>query len=114
MSPLAVLPLRPWHVSIAAFAAGLAPGEASTGLVLVIATLLAGSLALLRAPRLSAAAAALVLAGAAAGDLRLAALDRQGRSIRDGDRLEARAELLSAPRQRAFGASAEVKVTTGE
>ena len=43
-------------------------------------------------------AAALVLAGAAAGDMRLAALDAPATRIRDGDRVAVTAELQSAPR----------------
>jgi competence protein ComEC len=113
VTPRALLPSRPWHVSIAAFAAGLALAESSAALVLLAAAGLAALLAWLGAPRLSACAAALLLAGAAAGDLRLAALDRHADRIRDGDAVTARAHLLTPPRPSAFGAAAEVAVTSG-
>jgi competence protein ComEC len=113
VTPRIPLPRRPWHVSIAAFAAGLALAESSAGLAMLAAAGLAGLLAWLRAPRLSACAAALLLVGAAAGDLRLAALDRHTDRIRDGEAVTARAHLLTPPRPSAFGASAEVAVSSG-
>jgi competence protein ComEC len=83
-------------------------------LVLLVAAVVAGLLTGLRAPRLAAVAAALVLAGAAAGDVRLAALDRAAERIRDGEQVALRAHLLGLPRPSAFGSSAEVEVVRGQ
>jgi competence protein ComEC len=100
-------------VAFASFGGGLALAESPAGLVLLVAAVGAGVLGAVRAPRLAAAAAALVLAGAAAGDLRLAALDRPADHIRDGQHVALRAHLLGLPRPGAFGSSAEVEVVRG-
>jgi competence protein ComEC len=94
-------------------AAGLVLAETTPALALLVAALLAALLAWLGAARLAACAAALVLVGASAGDLRLAALDRHAARIADGDRLRAHAHLLSPARPSAFGSSAEVGITSG-
>ena len=109
-TPLALLGRRPWHLAPAAFGAGLALEESSAGLVLLSAAAIAAVLAGARAPRLAAVAAALVFAGAAAGDARLASIDRPAGLIRDGERIALRATLLTPPHPGAFGASAEVEV----
>jgi competence protein ComEC len=113
LSWLALIARRPFHVALAAFGCGLALAESSAERVLLVAAVLAGFLTALRAPRLAAAAAALVLAGAAAGDLRLAALDRAAGRVRDGQHVALRAYLLGLPRPGAFGSSAEVEVVRG-
>jgi len=106
----ALLARRPWQVSMASFAGGLVLAESPVELTLLLAALLAASLVLLRAPRLAACAAALLLAGALVGDLRLATIDRFVHRIRDGEHLSLRADLLTAPRPGAFGSSAEIAV----
>ncbi len=113
VSWLAHLPRRPFHLGLAAFGGGLALAECPAGLVLLVAALGTGLLGALRAPRLAAAVAALVLAGAAAGDLRLAAIDRAAKRIRDGEQVTLQAHLLGLPRPGAFGSSAEVEVHRG-
>jgi competence protein ComEC len=113
LSRLALLPRRPFHVALAAFAGGLALAESSAELVLLVAAVVAGLPGALRAPRLAACAAALVLAGAAAGDSRLAAIDRVTERVRDGEHVALRAHLLGLPRPGAFGSSAEVGVVRG-
>src|SRR5688572_33354735 len=70
-------------------------------------------LSVVRAARLGAVATTLVLCGAAAGEVRLAAIDAPAERIRDGERVELRAHLLTPPRPSPFGASAEVAVTSG-
>jgi competence protein ComEC len=100
-------------VALAAFGGGVALAESSAGLVVLVATVGAGLLGAARAPRLAAGTAALVLAGAAAGDLRLAALDRPAERVRDREHVALRAHLLGLPRPGAFGSSAEVQVVRG-
>jgi competence protein ComEC len=104
---------RPYHVVMAAAAAGLALAEARPGLVVAIAALACVALVASRAARLGAVAAAVLVAGALAGDWRLAAIDRAGARIRDGESVELRAHLRSAPRPGPFGASAEIQVAGG-
>ena len=109
---------RPFHVAIAALAFGLALAEARPELVLAAAGGL-GTLALFLgaprpgAPRLGAIAAALVLAGAAIGELRVHAIDSPAGRVRDGEAVDLRAQLLTAPRAGQFGSSAEIAVVGG-
>src|SRR5688500_18447619 len=70
-------------------------------------------LSAVRAATLGAVAATLLLCGAAAGEARLAAIDAPAERIRDGERVELRAHLLTPPRPSPVGASAEVAVTRG-
>jgi competence protein ComEC len=100
-------------VAIGTFALGLALAEAGTGLAVGVAAVALVALSVLRTATLGAVAAALVLAGAAAGERRLAALDEPAERVRDGERVAFRAELLSRPRPSPFGSSAEVVVTSG-
>jgi competence protein ComEC len=74
---------------------------------------LAALLAWAGSPRLAAVAAGVLLAGVAAGDLRLSGLDRPTERIRDGDRLAARAFLLTPPQPSPFGSSAEIQIADG-
>jgi competence protein ComEC len=96
-----------------AIALGLALAEAGTGVTAGVAVLVLVVLSALRAAPLAAVAAALVLCGAAAGELRLSALDAPAERVRDGARVELRGDLLTPPRPDAFGASAEIGVTSG-
>jgi competence protein ComEC len=109
---LSLLASRPWHVTVAAAAAGLALAE--TGDLHVLACAAAGfaGLCVLRAPGLAAVVAIALPAGAAAGELRLAAIDAPAQRIRDGARVELTAELSAPPRPSAFGSSAEVRVVS--
>ncbi|HEX3277823.1 MAG TPA: ComEC/Rec2 family competence protein, partial [Thermoleophilaceae bacterium] len=111
--PLALLRARPWHVSVAALAGGLALAEADRGLVLGVAGGAAALLISCRAPRLAALAAGLILVGAAVGHARLAAIDAPAKRVRDGDYVRLRATLLTPPRPGRFGDSAEVRVRGG-
>jgi competence protein ComEC len=112
-SPLRRLARRPWHVSVSAFAAGLALARAGPALALLVAAALAGVLGWAGSPRLAAVAAGVLLAGVTAGDLRLSALDHPAERIRDGDGLAARAFLLTPPQPSPFGASAEIQLADG-
>jgi ComEC/Rec2-related protein len=104
---------RPWHVGMAAVAGGLALAEAGTTLTAGVAAAALAVLWAIRAATLGAVAAALVLCGAAAGELRLASLDAPAQRLQDGERVELRAHLLTPPRPGPFGSSAEVAVTGG-
>jgi competence protein ComEC len=96
-----------------ALALGLALAEAGEPLTVGIAGLVLLMLAALRARMLGAVAAGLVLCGAAAGELRLAAMDAPADRVRDGERVALRAQLLAPPRPGSFGSSAEIEVTSG-
>jgi competence protein ComEC len=104
---------RPWHVAVAALAAGIALSQADASLALALAACVLACLAWLRASRLAVLAAALLLAGGVAGDARLRALDHASTRIVDGRSVSARAHLLTRPRPSAFGASAEARLATG-
>jgi competence protein ComEC len=100
-------------VGIGTFAFGLALAEAGTGATAGMAAIALLGLSALRAATLGAVAAALLLCGAAAGELRLAAMDAPVERVRDAERVEVRAHLLTRPRPSPFGTSAEVAVTSG-
>jgi competence protein ComEC len=100
-------------VGIGTFALGLALAEAVPAATAGTAAAALVGLAALRAATLGAVAAALLLCGAAAGELRLAAMDAPAERLRDGDRVEVRAHLLTPPRPSPFGSSAEVAATSG-
>ena len=103
----------PWHVGIGTFALGLALAEARPWVTAGAATAALLMLSALRAATLGAIAAALVLCGAAAGEVRLAGMDVTAEHVRDGEQVELRAHVLTRPRPSPFGASAEVAVTSG-
>lgn len=104
---------RPYHVVVAAAALGLALAEARVELLVAVSALCFAVLARMGAARLGAIAAAVVLAGALAGELRLAAIDAPGARLRDGETVDLRAHLRTAPRPGLFGASAEIEVADG-
>ena len=104
---------RPYHVVVAAAALGLALAEARVELLVVVSALCFAVLARMGAARLGAIAAAVVLAGALAGELRLAAIDAPAARLRDGESVDLRAHLRTAPRPGLFGASAEIEVAGG-
>jgi competence protein ComEC len=104
---------RPWHVGIGALALGLSLAEAGAEITAGAATVAFLALSVLRAATLGAVAAALVLCGAAVGELRLGATNASAERVRDGERVELRAHLMTLPRPGAFGASGEVAVTSG-
>src|SRR3954463_4539205 len=87
---LRVLPARrPWHVAMAALAAGLGLAPAGRPVALAVAGGGAAGLGGGRAGPLAAAVAALaLLGGAAAGQARLRAIDAPARLVHDGARLE--------------------------
>jgi competence protein ComEC len=100
-------------VGIGAVAVGLGLAGSGDALTFGVAVGVLGLLTALRAPLLAAVAAVLVLGGAAAGELRLAAIDAPAGRVRDGERVELRAHLLTPPRPNPFGSSAEIGVTSG-
>ena len=104
----------PFHVLVAATALGLAFAEAPAALTGLAAVSVLALVAALRAPQLGAAAAALVLAGALAGEWRVAAIDAAVGRVDDGEQVDVRAYLVTAPRRGRFGASAEVEVAGEE
>src|SRR3954453_13401088 len=105
---------RPWHVAMAALAAGLALAPAARPVAVAAAGGLPAGLALVSAGPLAAAVAALaILGGAAAGQARLRSIDAPARLVHDGTRLEARPPLPARPRPSPFGSSAEVDVVGG-
>lgn len=104
---------RPYHAGLAATVGGLALSEASSELTLLVAAAALAGLLGLGARALAPVCAALVLGGAALGALRLDAIDRSATAVPSGDRVEARAHLLEAPRPGRFGASAAVEIRSG-
>jgi competence protein ComEC len=100
-------------VAVGSLAAGLALAQAEAALPIAAAAATLACLAWLRAPRLAVVAAALLLAGSAAGDARLRALDHASTLVGDGRAISARAHLLTRPRPSAFGTSAEARIATG-
>jgi competence protein ComEC len=104
---------RPWHLSAASVAAGLALAPAGTAVALSVAALAVAVLSALRAHALGALCAALVLAGSAAGGARLAAIHAPAELVRDGESVSLTANLLTRPHPSAFGASAEIGITQG-
>lgn len=106
---------RSLHGCVAAAAAGLALAPAPRTAVVVVAVASAMLLSACRAPTLGALAAALVLAGAAAGAWRLEAIDAPAAAVASqaGGESRLRVHLLSRPRASPFGESAEVRVAAG-
>jgi competence protein ComEC len=106
---------RPYHVALAALAAGLAlaPG-ASVFRLVAAAAVVAAALSAVRASGLAPLAAVLLCAGALAGIWRVEAIDRAaGSAGRAGTYVSARAVLLEHPRPSQFGSSAAVRLVSG-
>lgn len=101
------------HSALTAAAAGLALAPASIEASFLGAAFAVAALAVLRAPRLALVAGAIVLSAALVGHARLQSIDRPGLRVRSGDRVQARAQLVSRPRDGRFGPSAEVRLATG-
>ena len=104
---------RPWHAAAGSVAAGLALAPAGTVAAFFAASVVLAVLSALRAAALGALCAALLLASAAVGTARLAAIDAPAGMVRDGESVSLTADLLTRPRPSAFGASAEIAVTRG-
>ena len=99
---------------MAALALGLAlASHPEVPVAAVAAGLGCGLWVVARAPKVGALAAMLVLGGAAAGDLRLAAIDAPAGQVRDGRSVRVRAWLATPVRPGRFGSSAEVTVASG-
>ena len=109
----ALVAARPFHVGVGSLAAGLCASPGSPLLALGAAAGVALLLGACRACTLGAVAAALLLAGAAVGDARLAALDAPAARVRDGRVERLRVFLATPPRASAFGSSAEAVVAGG-
>jgi competence protein ComEC len=101
------------HVLLACAAAGLALGQADPLLVALTAVVPFVVFARAHTAMLGVIGAGLVVCGALVGELRLASLDGPAGRLRNGERVDLRAHLLSAPRHGPFGASAEVEVGSG-
>ncbi len=101
------------HILIGSLAVGLALAPTSPGAALLVAAGVLAALAALRAPGLALAAAALLLAGAWAGDARLAKIDSGRERVRPGQGVAAAAHLLERPRPAPFGISFTARLTTG-
>ncbi|HEV2075348.1 MAG TPA: ComEC/Rec2 family competence protein, partial [Thermoleophilaceae bacterium] len=109
---------HPYQAAVAALVLGLVAAGATGGRAPVEATLVAGAvgtgvLAALRAPFLGVVCAALLLAGGAIGDARVAAVDAPAGSLGEGLRVDAQAVLLEHPRPSPFGWSAEIELLEG-
>ena len=100
---MSALAERPFHVLVGCTAMGLALAETRPEGVALSALVGFALLGAVRAPRLGAGAATLVVAGALVGDWRLAAIDGSASRVSDGTRVGARAHLLSSPRPGRFG-----------
>ena len=101
----------PWHLGWRSPRRGRSSSLAAAGGVGALVLFLGAPRP--RAPRLGAIAAALVLAGAAVGELRVHAIDGPAGRVRDGEAVDLRAHLLTAPRAGPFGSSAEIAVVGG-
>ena len=112
MGRLRWLERRPFHVAMAALAAGLAAAERPR--LVAIAVLGTGALlAALRRPRLAVAVAAAAVLGATVGAVRLHALDARLGAARPGASLAATATLLERPRSSRFESSAAIRIESG-
>ena len=106
---------HPWHLALAAAAAGLALAPAEPPLIALVGI----SAALLLMSAIAGVAAAGALAAAAMsvgtlmGEARLDAIDRPSQALERGEHVSARATLLTAPRPTRFGWSAEVGLRNG-
>ncbi len=98
------------HLALAALAAGLLGAAVGRAAALPVAAAVIAVLASLRAPRAALLAGMLLLAGAAAGGLRLDAIDRPAGALRAGQPVRARAYLLTLPRPGPFGARVEARL----
>ena len=107
------LAARPYHLGAGSLAAGLAVSTGTPALALGAATAVFAALVACRLPALGALLAGLLLAGAAIGDARLAALDAPAARVRDGPVRGLRAHLVTRPRASAFRSSAELEVAAG-
>lgn len=97
------------HAAVGALGAGLAlapMGDQATA----AAGAAAAALVAAGAPRAALAVLVCLLAGLAAGHARLGAIDAPGARLLSGERVAARAQLLTAPRQGPFGSRAEIRV----
>jgi competence protein ComEC len=105
---------RPWHVALAALAAGLALSPAPALAVAGTAALCGGlGLLGLRSPPLALLAAALVVSGAAMGSLRIAHIEARAAAPVPGTAARGRAVLLERPRPSRFGWSCAARLASG-
>ena len=109
-----VVRTRPYHVGLAALAAGLALAPASRTAAVLAAGAALVALTAVRAPGLGALGAVLIVAGTAFGAARLEAQDRSSLSARPPGTLETKATLTEAPRPSPFGARVVLELSDGE
>lgn len=102
-----------YHLSAGAVAAGLALAPAAAEVTAVVATAACASLTAAARVRLGAVVAVLIVAGAAAGDLRLRAIDAPGERIEAFEAVDARAVLLERPRRAGDRVRAAVRLESG-
>ena len=105
---------RRYHAGAAALALGLAAAPAPAAVPVALALAAAGSLTLLRQPRVALVVTALVCAGAVAGSLRLESIDAAAaRGGPAGRGVAGLAVLLEHPRPSRFDSSAAIEMRSG-
>ena len=103
---------RPWHLSLAAFGAGLGlAGRPGAGAALAAVAALA--LVAAGAAPLAPLVGILLLAGVTVGAERLEAIDAPGRELRSGQAVRGLATVLDRARPGRFGASVELRLPGG-
>ena len=102
-----------YQLAIGSFAAGLALAPSSAAAAIGVAAGGLVALALAGRARTAAVCAVLVLAGAAAGELRLRAIDAPGERIEPFAAIDERAILLERPRAAGTRMSAVVRLESG-
>jgi competence protein ComEC len=106
---------HPAHLALAALTAGLALAPAPPWAALATAATVTTALAAARSPGLALGCAALLLAGTAAGDARLRAIEAPAARLAamGPTPVAATAHLLEPPRASRFGAAATVRIASG-
>ena len=102
-----------FHLLVGAAAAGLALSPASAAGAAVAAALTLGAAWIAGRPRQGLACAAVVLAAAGVGDLRLRAVDGPGERLAPFARIDERAVLLERPRRTGTRLRAAVRLESG-
>lgn len=101
------------HLVVGAAAVGLGLCGVSVATPLAVAAGIGIAGAVLGAARIATLVTLALTVAALVGTARLEAIDGPGTRLREGQRIEGRAQLRTAPRPGPFGASAEVRIETG-